>query len=75
MKHLQLNGLKFVTQELCLKLCILQKLFTLKLILFDFSYFIFLSHFYKPNLAYKFFFKFFFLNTSTASTLNTEQTI
>lgn len=65
MKHLQLNELKFVTQELCLKLCILQKLFTLKLILFDFLYFIFLSHFYKPA---------FFLDTSTASTLNTEQT-
>lgn len=48
MKYLQLHGLKFVTQELCLKLCILQKLFTLKLILFDFSYFIFLFHFYKP---------------------------
>lgn len=48
---MQLQRLKFLTQESGLKLQTLLTTFTLNLIIFDLSDLIFLSHFYKPAFA------------------------
>lgn len=48
---MQLQRLKFLTQESGLKLQTLLATFTLNLIIFDLSDLIFLSHFYKPAFS------------------------